>query len=195
MGRVPWATYLWPGLPQLWRDGSWSSLAATVGVAAAVNLLLALTLLWSELLAPGIRIAAWGALAVIWVAAAIYAYGWDRQPARTAPESGLDLFSEAMDHYLKGNWFETEHLIGRVLRSNPRDVEARLLLATLLRHTGRREEAAAELHRLEALEGSQEWNLEISRERELLEAAGRPAEQADEAPDDLGDQPALRSAA
>jgi hypothetical protein len=42
------------------------------------------------------------------------------------------------------------------------------MLATLLRHTGRLEEAVEHLDRLQRMEGSEKWGLEIQRERELL---------------------------
>ncbi|MCR4413284.1 MAG: tetratricopeptide repeat protein [Thermoguttaceae bacterium] len=79
---------------------------------------------------------------------------------------------------MKGNWFEAECLLSRILKRNPRDLEARLMLATLLRHTGRRDEAARQLDRLERFEGSGKWVLEISRERQQLQAAKSDEEDA-----------------
>ena len=37
MGRMPQGTYLWPGLAQLYRDGSWSALGLAVGFAALIG--------------------------------------------------------------------------------------------------------------------------------------------------------------
>jgi len=172
MGRMPWATYLWPGLPQIWRDGSWSGLAMAVGFAALVNLALMASLLWIELFSPGVRNSVWIAVAVIWCGSAVASYRWDsRYPTRrdTAPEE--DAFSEAIHHYLKGDWFESEHVLRRLLGEDPRDLDAGLMLATLLRRTGRASEAERQLDRLERLDGSEKWELEISRERELLDEA------------------------
>ena len=61
------------------------------------------------------------------------------------------LFREALSEYLQGSWFEAETILGRLLHLYPRDVEARLLLATLLRHTRRYQEALDQLDRLERL--------------------------------------------
>ena len=182
MDRTPWATYLWPGVPQWWRRGAWSALAFSIGFAAMVNLALAATLLWSELFTPGVRNLAWTAVVAIWLGAAILSYRWDRRhPARQDGGPAEDAFREALDHYLKGNWFEAEHVLGRLLRRDPRDLDAGMMLATLLRHTSRLDEAEGQLDRLERFDGCQKWELEIRRERELLGEA-RSQRDADAAP-------------
>jgi protein involved in temperature-dependent protein secretion len=79
----------------------------------------------------------------------------------------------ARGEYLQGNWFQTEELVAQILRRNPRDVEARLLKATLLRHTGRWDEAREQLRQLQRLEGAGSWNMEIEREWLLQSAAAR----------------------
>jgi cytochrome c-type biogenesis protein CcmH/NrfG len=63
----------------------------------------------------------------------------------------------------------------QLLRQSPRDVESHLMLATLYRHTSRREEALERLRLLERLDGSERWRWEIARERELLERTAEPA--------------------
>jgi hypothetical protein len=55
-----------------------------------------------------------------------------------------------------------------LLRKNLRDLEARLMLATLLRHSGRVDEAKRQLDTLARFEGAGKWELEIQRERDLL---------------------------
>ena len=62
--------------------------------------------------------------------------------------------------------------MGRLLQRHPRDVEARLLLATLLRHARRYPEALDQLDRLERLNDAAKWTLEIETERRHL-AAGQ----------------------
>ena len=181
MGRTPPAAYLWPGLPQLWRRGTWSALAAAVAFAALVNGTVLVSFLWTELVPPVARNLAWLALGVIWIGAGAFSWLWECQPG-TSPEatSGRhpDAFAEALDHYLKGNWFEAESVLAGLLHRNPRDIEAGLLMASLLRHTGRLDEAAAQLDRIERFEGNQQWGLEIRRERQYLnEARPRHASQ------------------
>ena len=173
VGRRQWATYLWPGLPRLWTRGSWSALAVAAGFAALVNLALLSTLVWSELFAPEVRTACWTAVAAIWGGSAALCYGWDRRRQAAGGQSrpAERSFEEALDHYLQGNWFEAERVLVGVLRRNPRDIDARLMIATLLRHTGRLDEAARQLDQLQRLEDARKWESEISRERELVAEA------------------------
>jgi hypothetical protein len=141
-----------------------------VGFAALLNLALASTLLWSELFTPAIRNIVWVAVGVVWAASAILSSRWDRRQSRLQdPSPAEDLFPVALDHYLKGNWFEAEQVLGGLLRANPRDVDAGLMLAALWRHTHRFDEARGQLERLVRYEGAAKWQLEIAREREWLE--------------------------
>lgn len=174
MERMPWATYLWPGLPQIRSEGCWSALALAIGFAALVNLAIVATLVWSELFTAGVRNSVWVATVAIWGGSAMISYLWDhryRAASETVPAE--DTFNAALEHYLKRNWFESEHLLRDLLRESPRDLDVGLMLATLLRRTGRAEEAEIELDRLGRLEGAEKWELEIDRERELLHRAER----------------------
>jgi thioredoxin-like negative regulator of GroEL len=124
-------------------------------------------------LTPGVRNSAWMAVALVWGGSALVSHRRGRHHlAGPSPLSAEETYAEALDHYLKGNWFEAEHALAQVLRRNPRDLDAGLMLATLFRHTGRIDEAERQLQRLERLEGSQKWQFEIGRERELLHEAG-----------------------
>jgi hypothetical protein len=67
-------------------------------------------------------------------------------------------------------------LLVRQLKGQPGDVESRLLLATLLRHIKRYDEARRELAHLEKLERALPWQTEIAAERHWLDelsAAGK----------------------
>jgi hypothetical protein len=64
------------------------------------------------------------------------------------------------------------------------------MLATLLRHTKRYREAGASLDRLERFEGSEKWELEIRRERDLLDAARKEASNVPDQIEDSADPPA-----
>ena len=182
MRRMPWATYLWPGLPQLWIRGSWSALGVAVGAAALLNLALLVSLVWSELVGPDLRTALWATLGMIWAVGAIVSAIWAPGPRSRAPsEQVADAFGEAVDHYLQGNWVQVERTLGHLLRKNARDLDARLMLATLLRHAGRFDEASRQLDTLIRFEGAEKWELEIRRERELLaKTTKRNEPQADE---------------
>lgn len=172
MRRMRWITCLWPGLPQLWKYGSWSGLAIAVGAAAGLDLLLLVSFGWSELVSPSLRNTLWVAFGGLWVAAASWSVKQCRHRAAAAnPDIQQDAFAEALDYYLKGDYYQAERLLDGLLRRNLRDLDARLMLATLLRHTGRNDEAKQQLDTLARFEGAGKWQWEIERERELLAAA------------------------
>lgn len=191
MRRMPWVIYLWPGLPQLSLRGSWYALAVAVGAAALLNLALLGSFVWSELIASDLRRALWVALGVSWVAAAILSVVWGRrQGPGEQRDSAKDIFREAIEHYLKGNWFQAQRVLVGILRNNNRDLDARLMLATLFRHTGRLDEAAAQLDLLTRLEGAGKWELEIQRERELLAEARTDTRAEERSGPETNDPPA-----
>ncbi len=168
MSRMPWATYLWPGLPQLWFCGFWSGLALAAGFAVLLNLLLLASLVWVELLSsPHLRLG-WLAVGILWFGSAVLSAAYARRGATRGATSAEALFRDALSEYLQGSWFEAETILGRLLRLHPRDVEARLLLATLLRHTRRYPEALDQLDRLERLRDAAKWTQEIAAERQWM---------------------------
>lgn len=171
MERMPGTTYLWPGLTPLWRYGSWSALAVAVAFGVLLNAAILSTWVWSELLSPSTRTGTWLVVMVSWVAGGLYARRWNhRQPATETPATD-QRFRRAQEHYVRGDWFEAERILTGLVRGNPRDVEARLMLATLLRHTHRVDAAALQLQWLQRLEEAGKWELEICREWELLQQA------------------------
>ena len=174
MVRIGWALYLWPGLVQLRRRGSWAGLAVALGMALVLDLALLGTFGWSELLAPAIRSGLWIFVGALWLGMVVLTAGWDATPLGDEKPRDDNLFPEARDYYLKGNWFEAERCLKAALEREERDLDCRLLLATLLRRTGRGAEARRELDLLERLEGSARWEAEIAAERKLL--AETPAE-------------------
>jgi len=166
MRRMPWATYLWPGLGQLCERGGWLALAEAVAAAFLLNVTLVCTFVWSETITPDLRTGLWLFVAATWLIGAILAIVGS---ARKETDGLKDNFSEVLQHYLKGDWFQTERLLLSLLRKNARDLEAHLMMATLLRHTARVKEAAEQLDLLVRLDGAEKWELEIRRERELLD--------------------------
>jgi predicted Zn-dependent protease len=80
-----------------------------------------------------------------------------------------DLFRHAQREYLSGNWIKSEQRLSELLGANPDDVEANLLLASLLRRTGQLTEASGRLRKLETMEGADKWRSELTRERQLLD--------------------------
>lgn len=165
-----WVTLLWPGLTQLWFSGAWWGLAIGCSFAWLVNLAIVSTFVWTELVGPWSRLGVWVLLLLVWGASLTLSF---RQllfddPATSAAVAE-DLFRRAQREYLSGNWIKAEQLLGQVVQIDGKDVDAQLMLASLLRRTGHLTEAADRLRRLAATDGAQKWLNEIARERQLLE--------------------------
>jgi thioredoxin-like negative regulator of GroEL len=158
----------------------------------AVDLALLATYGWGELLAPAIRSGLWVFVGASWLGLVVMTAGWNVSPLDVVRPADDTLFLEARGYYLKGNWYEAERRLRTAIRGNERDLDSRLLLATLLRHAGRPDEARRELDLLERLEGAARWEAEIAGERRLL-ATGSAAEDVD--PDTAEKQPPEAAAA
>lgn len=184
-----WSVYLWPGLPHLWMRGSWAGLLLAVGFAALWNVLLVGTLVWREWLPVHLRFGLACLTGAIWALAYLEAKAdWRRmlrERALRGDAASLEQlrdqwFRAAQRHYLRGDWPEVHKLLQQLLKVEPRDAEAQLLYATLLRHEGRLLEARDALERLARWETAQRWEWEMSVERQSLlaaeDAAQRPAE-------------------
>jgi hypothetical protein len=91
-------------------------------------------------------------------------------------------FLEARNQYFKGNWFESESIINQILTESPHDIEARLLLLTLLRHTNRIEEALVQITEIQKWNEAKQWEFEIKRELELLELELTSQNKSDSSP-------------
>ena len=159
----------YPGYDGLARHGRWTFLFIALGFALILDVFIVLNFYWTAYLTPGQRNGFLVVLVVAWIALSLTA-GVKRR--RIESEQTADVtenkFSEATVHYLRGNWYETEHLLLGLLMKNPRDVEALLLQATLYRHTKRYAEALAVLDKLQLLEESGRWLREIDAERRFI---------------------------
>jgi tetratricopeptide (TPR) repeat protein len=157
--------YAWPGLARIWTDGAWSGICAAIGFALLFNLCLVCTFVWNDLIPDGYHVLLAATTSMYWV------LGWvdsnrflGNRSLLPASHRQLDLFLAARGEYLRGEWEKSEELLSRILADDPRDVEARLMLATLMRHRGRIDEAREHLRRLQRLERAGYWNMEIERE-------------------------------
>lgn len=186
----------WPGLPGLWFRGQWVSLFVAIGFAILLNLTLVSSFLWREPLGETFLSVAWPVILLVWTLSAFIAYrrlpDLMAVPTSEKVASELDsdtLFIQAQSEYLRGHWEEATGLLVRQIRRNPRDVEARLLLATLFRHTRDFEKAKVELTNAQKFDEAIEWRLEIDRELELLDIVQEHelAEAAGLASDDAND--------
>jgi hypothetical protein len=166
-----WITILWPGLPQLWLRGEWSALGLAIGFSALVNIAVVATWGWTELLEPALLWTAWGGVVLFWLVSLLGgAFQVVRLCGVSSIDSAGDLFRAVQGEYLKGNWFEAELALNQLLERNPSDVDAHLMLATLLRRIGQANEARERLELLSTIEGAEKWQLEIARQQRLLDA-------------------------
>jgi hypothetical protein len=185
--KLPRIAYFWPGLPQLWLRGSWAGLVIAVGFSALVNVLILGTCVFHEWIPREQMLGGSGLVAVSWLV------GWWQYRRQTVDESaarvvasessgttvavGLasepreQLFREAQQVYLRGDWVAAEQKLLKLLKLDDRDAEARLMLATLWRHQGRYREAVRQLEKLSRLEVADAWLHEIAVEREENAAA------------------------
>ncbi len=166
----------WPGLARLWLRGDWTALIVACGFTALFNLAVISSFIWPELLGPRFPSLIWPILALAWLISYwMSADNWEETAVAVPaiPENlseRLDtLFIRAQEEYLKGDWLVAEQLLHEQLRLWPRDAEARLLLATLMRHGQRWDDACDQLDRLARFDESIPWQLEIARERNLIE--------------------------
>lgn len=160
---------LWPGLARLWLRGEIRSLLVAFGFGGSLNALLVATLIWPEIAPAPLWGSGLAAAALWWLVAGILA--WRELPellAATADDPHKGLFTTAQAEYLKGNWLEAESAVRKLLRQSPRDAEAQLLWAALLRRTARLDRARQALQDLSRLEAASSWQHEIRTERELL---------------------------
>jgi hypothetical protein len=184
--------WLWPGLPQMWVSGQWRGLFVAVGFGVALESWFLSVSVWNEWLgATAVRLLGLFVFA-FWIVGTVLNRRWISRCRHGAEDdAGGDLFPAALAEYLQGNWFAAEQRCRELIARRKDDVDARLLLATLLRHTSRRDEARAELDQLVKCDGAAKWALEIAHERARLE----DAEEEPAAEQEIVPEEAIRRAA
>ncbi len=162
----------WPGLLNLWYRGEIYSLAISFLFATILNIALLGTFVWPEWLAVWFVRSLWALLAfsALWSFATSFFSKSGLQHCLPSVECD-GLFAEAQSDYLKGQYFEAEATLHRILATGCEDVEAAFLLASILRRTGRFRQALDCLERLERLDSSRYWLQEIADERRRCEVS------------------------
>jgi len=156
-------------------------LAVAVGFTALANTLLLSTFVYSEWISGKFRLIGFAMLAAVWLLAWWQSRGLRRALAAKPADGSVgpvvtdsrssqqdQWFRDAQRCYLANDWVAAEQLLLKLLKQDARDVEGRLMLATLWRHQGRCDAATRQLDRLERLEAAQRWQHEIAAEREKL---------------------------
>lgn len=86
------------------------------------------------------------------------------RPRRGCPDSEL---VQAQSLYLQANYYEAERTLAPYCRLGHIDAEVAILMASILRRTGRYSQALAILDELSLLDCGLPWGEEIERERRL----------------------------
>lgn len=170
MRASPIVMCCWPGLPRLWLCGDWFSLLVALAFGVVLNLLLVSACVCPDWLPWPANGLAWLLVGGFWFVSAVRAHRNCpelTQPLRVADDRGL--FLQAQNEYLQCHWFEAESALNKLLSLSCRDIDARLMLATVYRHTKRYQEAITELRSIEQFDGAEKWHSEIKAERQLVQ--------------------------
>lgn len=162
----------WPGLVGLWVRGQWNSLVLAVAFSMMLNLALACSFVWPDLLGQTFPLVAWPVLAVTWCLSFWVSWKSIDSFAETrgfTAEQHDTLFIQAQTEYLNGNFSVCFQMLTRHLTDNPRDLESRLLLATTCRRLGRLDEAFHQLATFRKIDGWQQWSSEVQHELHWIE--------------------------
>jgi len=192
MQRARYILCCWPGLAQLWLGGRWYGLVAAGAFSLLLNFALLTTFVWPAWTAASVSLSVWLLLLIVWVlGAVINLRSLSGYTAGAAHSDSEDLYTAAQNEYLRGNWYQAEALLERLLRKNRRDVDGQLLLASLYRFTRRPDEARRQLDVLEQFEDAARWRLEIAALRRQLDRIEQDIAGTDETlPDEPTDRPA-----
>ena len=177
MRLVVWIACLWPGLIQAWRLGSLRGLGLATVFAAALNVALVSSFVWprwpiASLPAGTTAAIAWASVLGLWILGLRWtAQSWSQlcPPKPTSDPQLENLFRDAQHEYLKGHWIAAETLLTRLLARQPADAEARLLLASVQRRSGSRNQARQTLTELQPAAARWQWEIaaELARLAEL----------------------------
>ncbi len=161
---------LWPGFVGVVRRGLWDQLALALLFGVLAQATLFVNFFWSDYLGGYLRASTGVVFLIAWIFLGAVAGGrLKRYEKSLLFDADGALFLEAQTRYLRGEWFEAECALKSVLKKNPQDAEALLLLATLYRHIKRFSEARQTLAALEKLEAADYWAYEIGLEKKAIQ--------------------------
>ena len=162
-------TLIWPGLPWAWLRGSWAGLILATAFGICLNLCIITAWIWTSFIDLEMTFGIWTATAIIWIVSTVSAVSSFPQPLVSYRDEVTDnLFIDARDAYLAGDWLRAETKLQTILTLSPTDGEAQLLFGTLLRRVGRFEEAKKSLEKLARSDSGQPWQLAIRHELSLI---------------------------
>ena len=162
-------TLIWPGLPWAWLRGSWAGLILATAFGICLNLCIITAWIWTSFIDLEMTFGIWTTTAIIWIVSTISAVSSFPQPLVSYRDEVTDnLFIDARDAYLAGDWLRAETKLQTILTLSPTDGEAQLLFCTLLRRVGRFVEAKKSLEKLARSDSGQPWQHAIRHELSLI---------------------------
>lgn len=186
---------IWPGFSGIVRYGLWSQLGIALCFGGLCQGVLTLNFLWCDFLSTFFKTTLYVFLFTSWIFLNVVASTkLKRYEKMRKSDSKGETFQEAQIYYLKGLWFETECCLRGILKRNPFDAEALLMLATLYRHVKRFDEAKRTLTELEKLDASHDWLYEIAQEkRAVREEETRGVQEAPELKEEVSSEESQES--
>lgn len=171
--RLRWPTaclHAWPGWTKLWNEGDLRSLLLSLLFGIFLNLWIAATWSWPQWWTGQGWWSCLAALAVAASASAFLAKDSLRSLAlRQAPAKSADQWlQDAQESYLQANYPEAEASLHRIFAAGHQDIEAMLLMISVLRRTGRIAQAQFCIDRLRLLERAAPWMAELDQEQKKL---------------------------
>ncbi len=175
MAPARYLTLVWPGLPWLWLRGSFAGLVLAAAFAVTLGMAVITSFIWSDLVEPSFTLVVWTATAIVWLVSTVSALAAFPPPLALPLPAEVDpLFVRARAAYLARDWIVAETRLRDLLALAPTDGEAQLLLGTLLRRTGRRDEARRAFEKLSWSDSGARWSRAIAAELARRES---PADQ------------------
>jgi hypothetical protein len=159
----------WPGCLPAWRRGDARGLAIAILFAVSLSTAWVASTVWPLWISQSRLIALWGTLGA---AACVSAFQSvlrghlaGRSPESQCPD---EQFQKAQQHYLKAEYFEAEQILLPYCQPGRVDVEAALLLASVLKRTERYQLSYEWLEEIALLDRAAPWHEEIEREKRLV---------------------------
>lgn len=159
--KIPWSTYLWPGLPQLTQRGTWTAVFWALATAFLADGVIITRYIWPETFDVFWDNVILGCFIGVYVVGCIVSFQIEKARNRLNTASNKDLFPEAQKRYLEGKYFEAEKALVEIINRTPEDVAARMLLIDLLIVNRRLEEAAIQLQQTIDYSEAQPWKWEL----------------------------------
>jgi hypothetical protein len=162
---------MWPGFARAWWRGEIYGVALAVLFAVCFCLAWTASFVWPDWFSPSTDLAIWIGIAgfAIW-SFVTNLIRWSTIQGLTPSTTAVSdtAFRSAQQAYLRGEFYEAEATLYPTLAAGLEDIESALLLASILRRTGRPQQALDTLNRLSLLDRAAGWHSEIFRERAAL---------------------------